>query len=338
LNRSVASATTIVIARLDQYIAEPESVDRMVEEKFRSSSGMAIGNVEGMVMRTVQPRGTYAFTVLGTLKGKPPQPLVVRLPRVTRYGFGVSSSDPQIPLMGTYLLLLSGSETAGFTPTGLAPMPISGKVVLPKEPIVADSPDAMMSAVMRLFVESMADPVMRHAAAYLISGAVNDEAYKALRVYADDPDDGLRMNALTSMATNQDVTAIPKIAAWHYNTPGRSGAGPLDLFQKYKTPEAIPYLNDLLLDKTSPYIPLNAAMALRQLPLDKSSIPYWMVALYDTEQQGIAAFDAYWCLHKMIPELGEPQNMLYFRGNRAEETRKLEDWWADEQAGKHKQP
>jgi hypothetical protein len=337
LKGAVDSSLLIIVGRLDQYIAEPEPVDRAMQEKFRSSSMIAGGNVEMMVASTINPRGTYVFHVLSTLKGAAPQPLVVRLRRVTSDGgmVRISTSETSIPLKATYMLLLTGSEKSGFTALYRAPIRISDKATLPPAPIVSDEPDAMLSAVLGILLDSLQEPETRGVAASLLADTVSPKAADAMRKYLDDPDDGLRAAAIQCLAINQDVTVIPRIANWKYSDPNRSGNGLLINLSKFKTPDAIPYLNQLLLDKTSPYIPLNAASALRQLPLDKSSTPFWMVALHDTEQQGIAAYAAYNSLHKMYPELGPPGNVMEFRNNRAEETRKLDEWWADEQAGKH---
>jgi hypothetical protein len=73
-------------------------------------------------------------------------------------------------------------------------------------------------------------------------------------------------------------------------------------------------------------------MALRQLPLDRSTIPFWMQALHDTEQQLIVSYGAYNYLHQLIPELGAPGNVAEFRANREAETKILDDWWKAEQA------
>ena len=85
LNKAVAASTTIAVGRLDQYIPEPESLDRLVEQQLQASS-VITGNPSAVVLGTVQPRGTYVFAVLSTIKGQPPQPLIVRLPRVSDIG------------------------------------------------------------------------------------------------------------------------------------------------------------------------------------------------------------------------------------------------------------
>jgi hypothetical protein len=320
LETSIENATTIVIGRLEQYLAEPESMDRMVQEQARSSGGLS-GNPAAIVMMTVQVRGTYVYSILGTLKGKAPQTLVVRWPRITSGRMGSSANSMR--LKGVYLLILNSSGET-FSPAGPLPMPISRTAKLPD----AENPKINPAdEVSRILIESLSDPVTRPAVATMLGESTNPKALEAMRAFADDPDDTLRAAALACMAVNQDVTAIPKIAGWKFSNPNVSGNGNLSLFAKYKTPAAIPYFNELLLDQRSEYIRLNAAQALRQLPLDQSTVPYWMKALHDDERQTIVSYAAYNSLHRMFPELGPPGNVAEFRANREAEIKALDDWW-----------
>lgn len=326
LNEAAGAASLIVVGRLDQYIAEPESIDRLVQDQARAS-GALMGNPAAVVMGTIQPRGTYVFHVTSTIKGQSPQPLIVRLPRVSALGLGITGPRHSIPLKASYLLLLSGDATSGFSPATQAPILISPSVELPKQP--AEDLSSARSAVLRLLIESMANPEMRATSAYVIRNTVDELVLQTLRAYADDPDDTMRRFALECMAVNQDVTAIPKIAAWKYSSTNSSGNPVTTSLSKYKTIEAIPYLNQLLLDTNSQYMPQNAASALRQLPLDKSSIPFFIKALRQPLQ---APYHAYNALHTLVPSLGPPMNVPQFGQNREMEIKKLEDWWAAEQA------
>src|SRR5262249_5695105 len=136
LDKSVVDATTIVVGRLDQYIAEPESLDRLGEHNFRANPGViAGGNPESVYLGTVQYRGTYAFHVVTAVKGKPPEPLVVRLSRFSGFGRGMGifgPGKPAIPLKANYLLLLSGDVEHGYVPTTFAPIPASPKAAMLK--------------------------------------------------------------------------------------------------------------------------------------------------------------------------------------------------------------
>lgn len=336
---AVGGSTLIVVARLDQFIAEPESVDRMVQEKMRSSTGIAGGNVEMMVMSTVNPRGTYVFTPISILKGTSPKPLIVRLPRVTSGSLMGAGGAGSIPLKANYLLMLSGTEQTGFAPTFSAPIQISAAIVLPKAPIDQSVPGKTADAVIQLFIDSLAESETRHGAAQMLTSIVSEKVAAVMRKYLNDPDDAMRSCAISCLATNQDVTVIPLIANWKFSDPNRSGNGLLTNLSKFKTPDAIPYLSELLLDKTSVYIPENAASALRQLPLDKSTVPYWMQVIH-TPARGIGgvSYHAYYYMHMLYPELGAPGNVTYYRDNRDAEIAKLDAWWADEQAGKHAPP
>jgi hypothetical protein len=329
LNKSVEAATTIVVGRLDQYIAEPEMMDRMVQEDLRSSP-LITGNPSAIVMRTVQPRGTYVFTVTGTIIGHPPQPLVVRLPRVMDAEMAglFSEHTLHIPLKGRYLLMMSGDEVKGFSPTSQAPIAIDAKARVPKEPLKDAKPEAVLSAVVQVLTDSLEDPAARVRAAELLAGAKSDEALQAMRLLMNDADAGVRISALECMAENQDVTAIPIIGK------GNLADGALE---KYKTAAAIPYLNALVADAPSQWTRLNAAMALRQMPArDKSSIPFLIKALRDPENPNTSS-DAYYCLRDLIPGLPVP-NRNGTRGSaRYEDTAgAAQVWWADEEAGKHK--
>jgi HEAT repeat protein len=163
---------------------------------------------------------------------------------------------------------------------------------------------------------------------------VNDEVLKAMKPLADDRDDDIRMNAIRCMATNQDVAAIPKIAAWHYSDPQTSGNPLPGELENFKNAAAIPFLNALLQDKDQ-YVRQNAVGALRRLPPDKSSIPYLIPLLRETQNSGVTALDAYYALCNAIPELKPARMPTFGRPIGAEEIQRFETWWADEQAGKH---
>ena len=335
-NKAVAASTTIVIARLDQYLPEPESLDRLVEQQLQASS-VITGNPEAVVLGTIQPRGTYVFAVLSTIKGRPPQPLIVRLPRVS--GIGIhdwfNDNKQRLSLKANYLLVLSGDEKSGFAPTTSLPIQLSPKVQGPKAPLNEAPPDAVFSAVALLFVDSLTDPATRAGAAHILAQAQGPEILRALRPFADDPDDTVRAAALACMALNQDLDAIPRIAAWRYSNPNMGGNPVNGALESYKTPAAIPALNHLICEAKDQYTRLNALQALRQLPPDKSSIPYLIQAMRDPENANTAN-SAYFALLKMIPELGPNRPSAMNRGPAESEIQRFETWWADEQAGKHK--
>lgn len=320
LEKAVSSATTIIIGRLDQYIPEPESLDRLVEHNFRANPGSIIGgNAESVYLGAVQCRGTYAFHVTTALKGKPPETLVVRLPRFSgighRFGF-MEPGGPAIPLKANYLMMLSGDAEQGYAPTTLAPIPATPKASLLK-PFDDMKPDEQVAAVRAYFVASLEDADGRSMAAYMLSGSKDKIVLEAMRPYADDKNAEVRASALQCMALNQDLSAIGKIAATHEG---------LQSLEEYRTEEAIPLLNRVIAENASPYARNSAVLALRNLPPSKTSVPALIKALRDKDR--LLARNAYWQLQKVLPELG----LVAVRDEPAEtQIQQVEKWWAENQ-------
>ena len=150
----------------------------------------------------------------------------------------------------------------------------------------------------------------------------------------NDPDLYVRCSALSCLATNQVVEAIPIMA----DMLRRGEQVSLhDSFEAYKTKDAIPFLNPLIVDPASEYLRYWTITAMSANKLaDKSSIPFLMEALKVEgvpEHRGNISNSAYRLLHLVIPELGPPKRSIDFKANRAAEIKILEDWWAENGTG-----
>ncbi len=329
------SATTIIVGRLDQYIAEPEPLDRFVEGKLKASN-VIMGNDEAVYLMTVQPRGTYVFHVERVIKGNPPETLIVRLPRVMNIGHerGLLSQKMRVPLKGDYLLTLSGDEKSGFVPVAQSPIPISVKGKGPAAPgggeeaASAAKPADAREAV-QVFLDSLDDSKTRDVAAFMLAQTKDERVLPFMQAHADDKDEDLRASVLECLAVNQDVWAIPKIAGWSYGDRGSGGNPVLSVLTQYTTPKAIPELNKLVIDQRSPDIRLYAVMALQKLPPDASSIPFLIKALRDPGEQ-LTHTLAWQGISRCAPELNlQPANIN--RPISDDDIKAIEGWWAAKQ-------
>jgi len=323
LDGPVTKSSVIAVGRLDQFLAEPETLDRYVEGRFRAQpNAISGGNAEVGYFSGVQFRGTYVFHIQSTFKGHPPETLVVRLPKVYGYSSGFylmtdlfsKAIDPEIPLKANYLLLLTGDAEHGFRPATLAPIPISRKALAPKESLDnLKSQDAVI-AMQRYFVAQLDDPDVRHTAAMMLSRAQGPDTLKAMKPLADDKEMLVRSLALRCMAVNQDLDAIAKIAA--------TGEA-LEALDSYKTPEAIPLLNQLVAEGKTSSIRNRAVLTLQELPPSKTSVPFLIKALRDKDQ--FVCRNSYDLLRRLVPEAKLPM----YRDNPGEEQIKAaEKWWA----------
>lgn len=110
-------------------------------------------------------------------------------------------------------------------------------------------------------------------------------------------------------------------------------------------PEAIPYLNPLLFE-TNQYVRINAVQALRNFieiaykerkPFDKSSLPFLLLALHDSDQQKTVPFSAFVSLQRMeLTQKFSFSSYDAFEKSPLTETQKLFNWWRDELSGKNK--
>ncbi len=191
--------------------------------------------------------------------------------------------------------------------------------------------------VYSLMLASCSNPNVRRANTYILRTVVNPIIVGKLFYYINDPNLYTRDNVLTCMATNQQVTAIPRIAALDtMMEAGGGGAQSAIAFNSYHTSDALPYLNPLIFSAAY-YTRLNTIFAIDRLA-NRSSIPYLMLAVRDPDGQGIIQQSAYGMLHQLIPSLGEAYGSGYFAQHHTKETSKLYSWWSDELLGKHLKP
>lgn len=107
--------------------------------------------------------------------------------------------------------------------------------------------------------------------------------------------------------------------------PGEHPAIPAEL------PNTPALLNPLLF---IPDAPTRRAAADKLAHLgDKSSIPYFVLALQDPDTA--VAFTAYKTLHRLIPALGSPESRATFEAGPDATSQPVYEWWRDELLGKH---
>jgi len=335
LTDAVRGADTIAVVRLDQYIPDPDklSPNDTFEDKtgiHRVYTGMAME----VFVSTLQQPGQYTFQVLQTLKGKNGNKIQIHLPYILSTYYGHAKLT--LPIGGQFLLFLKRTnQKEVIAEDGTVPL-IPGHVLSASQ-LASIQGNNLFPTVIQSMLLSLDNDQIRIANTYLLRTVVDPVIVLGLAKYLDDPNESVRDNVLFCLATNQQVIAIPRIAALDakLQARGRSAQSTMAL-PSFRTPEAIPYLNPLLFFSAY-YARLNAMFAVDHLA-DHTSIPYLMLAIRDPDEQGIIPQSAYGMLHKLVPTLGEAFGNNYFAQHRAAETKKLFAWWSDELLGKHLKP
>ena len=280
------------------------------------------------ISRPMKPAGHYIFHVISCLKGNAASPLRVNLPYVLSLYYG--GFDLPIQNGSRFLLFLNNGADGKPVPTD-ATIPF---VPLTESPMIPENPaNTVEENVYRFMLTSCGDAKIRRANTFILRAVVNPMIVVGLFRYIDDADFYTKNNVLTCMATNQQVTAIPRIAALEEQGSGADAVIALNSFQ---SPEALPYLNRLLFSPAY-YVRLNSVFAIDRLA-NRSSFPYLILALRDPDVQNIIPQSAYGLLHQLNPSLGKAFGDNYFAQHRAVETAKLLTWWSDELLGKHLKP
>jgi hypothetical protein len=281
----------------------------------------------GFRMFAINPPGVYRFKRVLVVKGECEEAFELHLPLLSDEVLG--HRGLKVPVGSPVLLVLKKDGEGKLVPVD---------PILPLIPLSADAVAAAPGAAatqkavdgIGLMLASLGDARVRVAVATLLdpplgAGLPDDRIPAAMRAYEDDKDDVVQGHALSVLGRAQDVTVIPKIAKF---LAAHNGGGPAGVLQHYKKPEAVPYLNPLILEGTE-YARLNAAMALREIA-DATSIPYLMLALDKDDRQHIVSYDAYATLHRLIGERKLPPvlSVSQFQANKAEEVGVLKQWWA----------
>lgn len=319
LPRTVKNSQAIVIASLTHYAP--------VGGQTNGTEAAPAEQTWTFDANRKDPVGLYSFSVIMPLQGQLEEKLQLSLPQYYRSGkLGIKEGQH-------VLLFLHSNVPADWTPVDpLVPFIKLADDKLEDKDNKAGKP--LLSTVVSLVLDSLRDPALRRQNIRRLRDVVDPQIVEKLPAYLDDPDILVRDNVLYSLAINQQVSVIPRIAKLNAQLMlSDSNAESIVALQKFKTPEAVPYLNPLLFESDQ-YIRVNTAYALQSLATS-NSIPYLMLALRDPETQNVVGYTAYRTLHRLIPELGHPKDWTLFKIQREAERRRLYLWWQDELMGKH---
>ncbi len=322
---AIGRAEVIVVGQINDYVADPQ-----LPRKARSAF-----DPEASSAATLQPSGKYSIGVIQALKGQCAPTLQLNLPPLLWVYY--DSAQLSAHKGDSVLLMLNKSPQGDWIPVD-STVPLIRLANGSEGPAVDKTSGAVYAQVMDLMLASLADPQVRSANIYLLRDVVNPAVAQAMKQYSNDPDLRIRDHALNCLALNQDVTVIPLIAQLEtaVDRTNHGSANSVGALDNLRTPLAVPYLNPLLF-QSAYFSRLNAADALRNLA-DQTSIPYLILALRDPDPQHIIPYQAYWTLHRLIPELGPPKDLPYFQVASATEVQPIYKWWQDELQGKHPHP
>lgn len=330
LPQTIAQAELIVAARVVKYLPDAETEKPQAVQKALDT-GFIMGPEALLYSSRLKSPGLYSFRTVRTLKGQSQPELQAHLPAVISiyYYYGESKVNAEPGSLVLLLLKRDAQEQWKPVDSTLPLIPLGTQGLASKS---EQKNSGIETRVVHLLLASLADADVRRANTYLLRSVVHPDLVEGLLPYASDPDFGVRDSLLYSLATQQYVESIPQIAL--LEEVGRqegTGTSAVSALAKFKTPEAIPYLNPLLF-QSSKYTRINAMFALSRLA-DRSSIPYFILALRDPNE--MVAYSAYLSLYRLLPSLGVPGTRRLFETNRAGAIAPLLSWWADELAGIH---
>ena len=334
LSEAIGQAQIIVVARVITYTPDAEAVRAQAEQRRNRGSGPRILDADGLVNAvSLQSAGQYKVQIIQSVKGeeKVGDILQLNLPQISAHYYNYAHFQV---LPGNRVLLLlqqTGQSLSPVDPT-LPLLKLSGTA----RPSQGDASAVSVShTVVSLLLASLHDTELRKSHAYLLRDVADPLIPPALIPYQEDPDLNTRDSVLFCLATNQVVTAIPRIAQLERSLhQENSGSEAVAALQAYTKPEAASYLNPLLLEQPS-QVRLNASFALRVVA-DQKSVPYLFLALKDPD--ATTAYSAYLTLHRLLPTLGFPRSSPEFEKNRDQALQPLYEWWEDELSGKHPAP
>ncbi len=335
LTQSIATADIVAVAKI---IASPDKALRDFSRFKNLPPGVHIfPGEESFAYNNLKAAGTYTFEVTHTEKGQLLGKIEVQLPIVLPSYLGDSS--PKFN-SGENVLLLLRSNNGVLTPVD-ATLPL---IPLSQTLPTFTSNISVQQRVIKLMLASFDDLNARQANSYLLREVVEPSLVTALAPYINDANPRIRDNVVYNMIVNQQVSAIPLVAQRvHEALLDRSSADSARALRTLTVPQAIPFLNLLLID-SSRYLRFNTVDAIGQFEtsaesnrrsFDRSSIPFLLLSMRDPETMSFVAQTSYALLYDFSPELGQAQGNFYFEKNRAVETQKLLNWWRDELSSKH---
>lgn len=331
LSQSVANAQVIVAAKIVRYTpdpsqeAKPFKVDptgRPVYSDF--ANFYRLGNLK--------LPGHYEFAVLSTLKGQCSPVLKLDVGYIIKdyYGYANFHVEPN----DIVLLMLTTDAKGQLRPVD-ANVPLI-PVIKPDYDLSADASSSVQARVDRLMLFSLSDPIYRRANTFLLREVVDSQITAGLVEYLDDPDLRTRDNVLSCLAANQQVMVIPIIANLAKD-PKTHGMAHLSVaaLQDYRTPAAIRYLNPLLID--SDYSVRLSAMFTEDHLVDRTSVPYLLLTMFEPDPQQIIPSSAFAMLCKLVPGVSLPDGMTdtYFHARVNDLAIPIYAWWRDELLGLH---
>jgi hypothetical protein len=328
LPQTIAQSQIIAFASLTAYYPDVSPTNST------ETSSAPIGAVGPSIFtsRPAKPAGRYTFHIIALLKGNSPVVLNVHLPYILSLYY--RGSGLSIQTGRKFILFLNTGPDGQLTPTDATTpfVPLADSATLSK-----DHYSHVEESVYALMLASCEDAKSRETESYLLCTATSPLIVAGLLPYIDDMNLHTRDDVLTCMANNQQVAAIPRIAALNQMMKlGGRVAESATSFSKYQNPEALQYLNPLLFSSDY-YMRLNAIDGIDNLA-NRSSIPYLMLALRDPDYQHIIPPNADTMLYQVIPSFGIEKGSSYFIQHRDAETKRLYAWWSDELLGKHMKP
>jgi HEAT repeat protein len=272
--------------------------------------------------------GTFELTIVHGIKGQAPSTLTVDFPPQYPNPFPQQFIKVQA---GNNILVFLHKNTTGYEPTSTkAPF---YPVVLPASFQYGQADP--LAVVHELLSVTLTAPLLREFTAYTLIKVKDPDVVLAMSKYIDDSDESVKSDALSCMAVNSQVAAIPMIVKYEESMENRGQfALPALYLSLYTSKGDGPYLNPLVWN-TSSFIRGQALMGLYG-SADQSSAPYLILALRDPTPNFEAAAGARLDIAKnILKEIRPDEETSQFAAHYSSEVQVFYDWWSDELSGKH---
>jgi len=339
LTQTIAQSSEIIVVRLVNYTVDPMDY---VPSGVKTPSGQTayFGVDAFLIVNRIKSRGEYTFEVLQNLKGQSEKSLQLKLPPVLSHYYG--DARLKIEPGDEFLLLLKRDAQNHLVPTDdtLPLIPLATNSPTASNQVVAqtESAAAVQFRVLSSMLSGLTNPTIRQANVYLVHKTIDPQVVTGVAPYLDDTNVDIQDFVLYGLATNQQVSVIPRIVALDKKmgddeSPTSRSARSLVALQHFNTPAALLYLNPLLFD-TSRIIRINTILGIQNYS-DRSSIPYLLLSLRDPDSHKFIVPLAAQLLSRLIPQIERGKMDDALAGKRDEEVQHFFVWWRDELAGKH---